>query len=281
MPPDFGHDSHGTAVGHLVVAMGHARQGKRAEAEKHLTSARLFAATHAAILRSQGQHEESKRYMDSFGSHESTIKAMINEKSMKKAEDKKACVCKSEVCKCKKEDIEKADDYKAKPSAKTHKPPAQPTKVGAVHGNPAEYDYKHIGDLHPDDQMRAQRFFNYKDTARFKYPVDKQSGRIVHGQRMPIGADETPPVGAKSSFTEVPSHLREGAAVRFHAPGTKLHGRFGVVGTSSPYYPDKLMVHVGSLNNKVYAHPDLIKPTKPHTRIEKALVTLNNIRKAY
>jgi len=270
----YGKDCHGTAIDHLVAAMGHARQGNDQKADEHIKKARNFATANASMLRAQGQHDEAKRYMQGFDFHEGVVRNLSAEKNTTKKAEKKGDIAKSEP--------KKDASPRQSPSAGQSQVKGNPSqKIGHVQES-SEFNYKMIGELHPEDQMRAQRFFNNKDVGRFKYPVDKMSGRIVHGQRVPMGDKDGPTDPSKTSYPEIPSHLRDGAAVRFHLPGTALHGRLGVVGSMSPFHPDKVSVQYGHKNtDRVYVHPSSLKSSKPSTKIEKALVTLTNIRKAF
>lgn len=238
-----GYDARGYAVRHIVAAMGDAREGKPESAAQHLNYARNFATAHARTLKSQGQHEEAIRFMDAFGNHENAVRAMLAPKTEK---------------------IEKAEVM----------------RLGQVRALP-NYDYKMVHELHPEDQLRAQRFFGHRDVGRYKYPVDKGSGRIIHGQRIPISAKEGP--GDPSGyFQEIPAHLREGAAVRINAPGTKFHNRLGVVSHQVAHEQGKTAVHLGTPNSSpLHFSNEMLQPSRPMTRVEKAVVTLNNIRKVF
>lgn len=273
---------HDMAIDHIVMASKRAHEGKHGDAEYHLTSAKTFADMHHKLLTQQGRHAEATEYMNGVNDHFNRVRNMKN--SVKKAD-----ACKSDHGTITKGDICKACGWFDKNDLAKALPPKSPSrgeiqKIGPT--KDARYNFKPIHELHPHDQHLAQQKFGGKDVGAYHYPTDKQTGRLVHAARMkaPTGS---PKAQAHSynelkphSYQELPPHHTPGATVNINSPGHEH--KFGIVRPSHPEMPGKIAVQVGpSEHHQVFLEPHQVSPRKPKDRMEKALVTLHTIRKAF
>jgi hypothetical protein len=148
------------------------------------------------------------------------------------------------------------------------------------------FHYKKIHELHPDDQLEAQNKYGKhvkENMGRFLYPVDKLSGRLAHAAVKPFEGKTAPAAGPTSyGVKELKPEHTKGASVRIHAPNTPLHGKLGIMAGSHPEIPGKVGVQVGPSQAHIhYVEPHQVHLSKPVTKVEKALISLHNIRKAF
>lgn len=281
-----GESCHQHAINHIVLATKRAQENNDKAADYHINSAKTFAEMHKEQLIRQGRKQEADEYMNGIDDHISRVNS-IRQKHIKKSEKKCALdhskIKKGEQCKC---------GYMNKSLKKGFLPPepklpklvqrdfvsaTEKQRVGTPKQHP-KYDYKRIDELHPHDQMLAQERFSGKDHGKYKYPVDKETGRLAHAPRAPLAGDA--PKAQPHSYKEIQEHHKPGSNVEIRGvPGH--HGRFGIVSPSSPYMPGKIAVQVGaSSHEKVFVEPHQVVPRLPKTKIEKAIVALVSLRKA-
>lgn len=273
---------HENAIEHLIVASNSASSGQHDQADYHLDSALSWADMHHKKLQAAGMHDKANEYVKGISDHVNRIK---RSRTVKKAGDcqedhaklKKQCKCGYMIKMVKSEDLTKGflPPTKAAPSFQ-NVTDQKKMKVGGPRKD-TRYNYKPAHELHPHDVTMAHEKFGGKDIGRYDYPVDKETGRLVHGTRVP--SQKTPQ--ALGSVKDTPEHHRPGATVRIQ--GHQGHeGKLGIVRTSHPDYSGKIAVQIGpSEHHKVYVDPHQVRLSKPKDKMEKALVTVHNIRKAF
>lgn len=275
------YDPHKTAMSHIVEATNRASEGRHDEAEYHLESARTWSEIRHEQIKSSGQHDYARHYKEAVNTHIARVRGYKNLKRSEPKCDKdhskltKQCDCGY---------MNKSDSLEKGFLPPTGTPPvgnimrprvSSALKVGKSKKD-TRYDYKSVTELHPHDQSLAQEKWG-KGTGQYEYPVDKQSGRLVHSTR--VETSKTPQ--ALGSRKELLQQHRPGQSVRIQ--GHQTHsGRLGIVRPSHPEFSDKIAVQVGpSDHHKIYVEPHQVKLSKASTQIEKALVTVCNIRKVF
>jgi hypothetical protein len=152
--------------------------------------------------------------------------------------------------------------------------------LSPIKGDP-KHNYKMMHELSEDQQTQVQQKFPQGNHLRYAYPVHKETGELVHAQRIPL----PPGYAARAqahAFKELKPEHRKGAFVRIHSIGHPSHGKKGVVTGHDPNMPGKIGVQLGpSAAHTIYVEPHQVKLTKPASKVEKAMVTLFNIRKAF
>lgn len=262
------HSPHQMAVSHIVLAQHEVDKGNHSVARQHLRKAQAFAESHSRVLKTMGQHDESKKYMDAFQEHVSRINSLMSRKAKKSecSEDHQ----KMDVCKCgymrKSEPMEKIE-------------PKQPIKSP---GQDPRYHYKPIHELSDADQAAAYHKFSGKDIARYMYPVDKETGALVHASRAPLPADKPMvPRPLSADYQKLGPHHQRDSSIRINAPGHPMHGKLGVVAGANPAMGGKIAVKMGtSAASIMHFDPEQVKPSQPAGKIEKALVAYWGIQKA-
>lgn len=155
-----------------------------------------------------------------------------------------------------------------------------PVKVGGPKTNP-RHEYKMIHELSPAQQEDIQHKFPQGGHSQFAYPVHRDSGELVHGQRIPLSPHQV--VQAHHhAFRELKSEHQKGSFVQIHSPGHSAHGKKGVVLGPNPNVPGKIGVQIGhTAAHSIYVDPHEVRPSKASSKVEKAIQTLFNIRKAF
>lgn len=275
-----GQDCHSKALEYIISATTHALNGDHDKAEYDLRDAITWADMEAEKGRKSGKHDQSKTYMESINGHINRIRKY---KGTMKSEG-----CDEDHSKLKKDGC-KSCGYMVKselqkgflPPTQMPPPPSHMVSRGAMRvGHPkrdARYNYKTVTDLHPHDQKLAQEKWG-KGTGSYEYPVDRATGRLVHASR--VATTKTPQAHGKA-MKELASQHRPGQSVRIQGHNTH-EGRLGIVRGAHPEFPGKIAVQVGtSEHHKIYVDPHQVRLAKPSGRVEKALVTVYNIRKAF
>jgi len=274
-------DAHRTAMNHIVEATNHASDGRHDEADYHLESAITWAGIHHEKLKASGQHEYAGNYTKAVNDHVARVRgyrSKLQRSELKCNEDHSKL---TKQCKCgymQKSDLKKGflPGVSGPPVGNVMRPSQSSMRVGKPKQDP-RYDYKTVTELHPHDQNLAQEKWGV-GTGRYEYPVDKQSGRLVHATR--VESTKTPQA-LGSAPKDIPQQHRPGQSIRIQGHA-KHEGRLGIVRSSHPAFPNKIAVQIGpSDHHKIYVEPHQVKLSKAVNRIEKALVTMCNIRKVF
>lgn len=278
--PCFGSSCHGMAAEHLSMAMHHASLGRKKEAEDNLATSKAFAETHSRDMIRSGDADAADKYLQGHSEISGHIRSVLQRKLEEEAKDPTPQGIRMVTKKSEAEGDLKKDFGSGSGPKKPYSSNILSTKMVAgkpMRENP-RYSYKRLSELHPDDQKSVQTKFSGKDMDKYKYAVSKETGRVEHVGRV---AHNSPPSAAPSAGM-IPQHHKEGSGVRIAAEGHPSHGKLGVVRNPSPYFPGKVAVQVGPTEHHViHMDPHQIKPSKPTTKIEKALVALCSLRKAF
>lgn len=253
------------AIESIVVATEHAQKGDSANMEQSLKEAKIYSDMHSNKLSMQGRHDESKVYKKGLDDHYSRIR---------------------NICKAVSDDLsvrKSADDFSTKPKYGYNTGSIENMKVKRP-SKDARYDYKAFGDLHPEDRTAAVKQYVGGRPEAHEYPVDKQSGRLVNGKRVPSPQSEKASIAKpnKTSYgTGIKPRFQEGMAVRVKAEGPHK-GKLGIVRRDNPAFPGRTMVQVGHKDFMVdNFHESDLEHSHPQSRVEKAMITLWNIEKAF
>jgi len=280
---------HELAISHIINATKHAGKGNHDEANYHIESALTFANMHHKKLKAQGRHSDANEYIGGINEHINRVKGM-RKPPVKKTEDdcpydhkklKKGNGC--NVCgyMTKSESLEKVGkpDMPGAFIGGTPQASMEKQRVGKPKQDP-RYDYKQIHELHPHDQQLVQHKFGGKDISSYSYPIDRDTERLVHGTRTKLG--ETPhPTPGSYSYKELAPQHQPGTAVRITGH-SHLDGKLGIVTAHHPVMGGKIGVQIGpSEHHKVYVEPHQVRLSRPQGKIEKALISLHNIRKVF
>lgn len=265
----FPRSCHELAISHIVDASRHASEGRHDESAYHIKAAETHAKMHHENLKAMGRGDEAKEYLSGISDHINRIQNLRGKikKSEKCEEDHKKLKKQCNSCGYMVKVIKKAESPFSLERRKSGKPKQD-----------SRYDYKPIHELHPHDQQLAQQKFGGKDIGSHEYPVDKQTGRLVHGTRAPFGGKA--PQAARANYKQIKPEHKPGTPVRI--TGHQLEGKLGIVGASHPLMSGKIAVQIGpSEHHKVYVEPHQVKLSRPTGKVEKALVTLHNIKKVF
>jgi hypothetical protein len=253
------------ARAHLAMARRNMFLGNHSAAEHDLGTSKIHAERHFRKLAGQGFHQEAEAQRKA---HDGLVRHIQSLKGVVKTESAPTMT-------------------KIAPSS-TGESPARREMMSTGHlsdkakvqapGQDPRYAYKPIHELSHEDQIQAHHQYQSRDMARHSYPVDPK-GNLVVGRRAPIASGDIPSPKA-SSYQRPKSEHREGSSVRVHAPGSPYHGKLGVVRLPHPGLPDKVPVQVGHRAHEiVYVSHDQVKPSRPSTKMEKAMINYLNIRK--
>lgn len=282
---------HEMAIEHIVLAHHCANEGKEHEMTSHWQEALSSAGHYMRVLKLQGKHQEAKDYIQGVEHHGERIRTLLGRRMQKvECTHDHSKLAKEVACTgCgymnKSEAIEKADRpmTSASPARKEmNSKGALDTKMHLTKPKQdPRYNYKKIHELHPEDQQHAQNKYSNdvkQNQGRYLYPVDKQSGRLAHAAVAPYEGTHHP---VASTNQLKPEHTK-GASVRINSAGHEHHGKLGIMRGAHPDIPGKVGVQVGPhAAHTVYVQPHEVHVSNPKTKVEKALISLNNIRKAF
>lgn len=286
---------HETAIEHIVHATREADKGDGPQAEHHISESKQHAQHHAKLLKMRGLHKDADMYLKSHESHCSRITALLNRRIQKTDEASSKCVKdhsgmeKGQQCNCgymmKSEDLEKAFNTPFVPSSPARKEYNQTSSLKPMQmtkpGQDPRYSYKKIHELSPADQEKAQQSYPHLKTnmGRYLFPTDSKTGELAHARVAPYEGSSAP---AASNYSELKPEHTKGTAVRINAPGHEQHGKLGIMQGKHPSYGNKVGVKMGpSEFHTIYVEPHHVQLSNPKNKIEKALVTLNTIQKAF
>lgn len=264
---------HDLSVESIVRATYHANLGQSKDSEHHVEMAKIYADLHTKRLESQGRAAESENYLAGLGEHISRITALASRRSMEKAEAGE-------------NDMQKGFDVGSKTASPARKEFSSTGHVATtmkLKNTPAQkgYAYKQFHELHADDQAKVpHQYGGGADVARYSYPTHHDTGRLASAGRTKNPESSTGPRPEMRAFQgHLPEH-KAGATVRINSPEFK--NKLGIVRQASPYYPGKIAVQIGARDHeKVFVEPHHVSISTPSSKIEKALITLHSIRKAF
>jgi hypothetical protein len=270
---------HEQAIEQIILATEAAHAGRQAEVSQFCGTAQNLAELNARRLRAQGQHQAADAYVLSLNEHVSRVKGILSSKASRAENVSKAKVILNT--------LEKGFDnpfVSASMARREHMATGQVKSTMTVGGVKPQkgYNYKPIHELHPDDQSSVQSKFA-GDYARYAYATHPDTGRLAHAMtgRVPLQPGQA--VRAQSSsFKELKPEHKRGAFVKINKPGHPSHEKKGIVLGPHPELPGKIRVQVGHTEaHSVYVDHNEVALSKPASKVEKALQTIYNIRKAF
>jgi hypothetical protein len=305
---------HEQSIEAIIKATEAARMNEQAQVKMYIQTAKLFSDLTARKLKAMGMHRQADEYLKSLDEHINRVLAIAEQKHHENNNDrmqkaKKAsfqirksvktqssCKCMKSECTCKCATIEKAacqcsflnkgiiNPYVGESPARreyTQTGSVQSTwQVGQVKANP-QHAYKMIHELTGEQQKQLQNKFPQGELTRYAYPVHRDTSELVHGQRIPLPPGYAVRAHAQA-FRELKPEHKRGAFVQIHAPGHSAHGKKGIVQGPNPNVPGKVKIQIGHTeNHSIYVDPHQVRLSKAVTRMEKALQTIWNVRKAF
>jgi hypothetical protein len=305
---------HEQAIEAIIKATNCAMQGDHQQTKMYIQTAKMFSDLTARRMKMMGLHRQAEEYLKALGDHinrvwsiaqlrsqdmpdkdEKVNKARHTVFKIRKNETVSSCKCMKSECTCKCATMEKAacqcsflqkgflNPYVGESPARREymqTGSVKPTwEVGQVKGNP-KHAYKMMHELSGEQQKQVQQKFP-GEHSRYAYPVHRDTGELVHGQRIPLPPGYAIRAHAEA-FKELKPEHKRGAFVQIHAPGHASHGKKGIVHGPNPNVPGKVKVQIGHTeNHSIYVEPHQVKLSKAVTRMEKALQTIYNVRKAF
>jgi hypothetical protein len=300
---------HEQAIECIIQATDAAMDRQQQQVKMYTTQAKMFAEMIARKLKAMGMHRQAVDYLKALDEHINRV-WVINERAqadhtrnlvekvkkvtglrMKKAEKCEKCgekLTKDGTCTCgmmtKADGIKKINPFSsASPARREYMSTGvvNPTmSLGHVKPHPM-HQYKMLHELSPAHQTQVQQKFPQGEHSRYAYPVHRETGELIHGQRIPLPPGQAIRAQAHA-FKELKPEHKAGNWVTINAPGHAHHGRGGVVMSPNPNLPGKVGVQYGSApHQSVWVEHHQVKLGRPTTKMEKAVQTIYNIRKAF
>jgi hypothetical protein len=304
---------HEQAIEAIIKATECARDSRYGEVKMYVQTAKMLAQLTARKMKAMGMHRTADEYVKGLEEHINRVWALHEQKKheldrskmdrvkatmnqiRKNLSPHSSCKCMKSECTCKCATIEKAacqcsflnkgfiNPYVGESPARREYNKTGEVKstwqVGQVKAHPM-HDYKMIHELSGAQQQQIQQKFPQGELTRYAYPVHRETGELVHGQRVPLPPGYAVRAHAQA-FRELKPEHKRGAFVQIHAPGTEAHGKKGIVHGPNPNVPGKVKVQIGHTeNHSIYVEPHQVKVSNPKTRIEKAMMTRYSVTKA-
>lgn len=305
---------HEQAIEAIIKATEAARDNQQAQVKMYAQTAKMFCELMARKMKAMGMHRQADEYTKGLDDHINRVWAIAEQKHhefdrsrIEKAKStsfqirksvvtQSTCKCMKSECTCRCATLEKAqcqcgflnkgiiNPYVGEsPARREYNQTGQvkPTwQVGQVKSNPM-HSYKMIHELSGAQQEQIQQKFPQGELSRYAYPTHRETGELVHGQRIPLPPGYAVRAHAQA-FRELKPEHKRGAFVQIHAPGHSSHGKKGIVHGPNPNVPGKVKVQIGHTeNHSIYVEPHQVRLSKAVSRMEKAMQTLFNVRKAF
>lgn len=154
-------------------------------------------------------------------------------------------------------------------------------KLNSTPGFDNRYDYKPFHQLSHEEQEKARHTYGDADMESHHYPVDKNTGELVHGTRGKVPKASQPAALKNPNATTLerpkasgeaygfarPKMPKPGSGIRIHDEKSEFHGRLGVVKSPNPHYPGKVAVHAQHPTTRkfetLFLDHSQIKPSRP------------------
>lgn len=304
---------HEQAIESIIKATNCAMLNEQPQVKMYIQTAKMFAELTARKMKAMGMHRQSEEYLKNLNDHINRVWAIAEQKHhensgsriekakgvvsrVRKSETVSTCKCMKSECTCKCSTMEKAacncsflnkgiiNPYVGESPARreyTQTGSVKPTwQVGSVKGDPKQ-SYKMMHELSGEQQKQVQQKFPQGEHTRYAYPIHRETGELLHGQRIPLPPGYAVRAHA-AAFRELKPEHKRGAFVEISAPGHASHGKKGIVHGPNPNVPGKVKVQIGHTeNHSIYVEPHQVRLSKAVTRMEKAIQTIFNVRKAF
>jgi hypothetical protein len=268
---------HEQAIEAIIQATDAATRNEQGRVKMLTQQAQMFAELIARKMKAMGMHRQAEEYLKALTDHINRVwviserihanetRELVNKARKAIYRMRKA----GEDCKKCKKTVQKDGSCSCGMLDKSETSPHN------------KHDYKMMHELSAKHQKDIQKKYPQGDHSRYAYPIHKDSGDLVQGPRMPLPPGQALRARAHSFDQLKPEH-RRGSFVQIEAPGHASHGKKGVVLGPNPHLPNKIGVQIGpSEHHSIWVEPREVKISRAITKVEKAIQTLFNIRKAF
>ncbi len=306
---------HEQAIEAIVLATKCAYENDQDRIKMYVQDAKRLAELMGRKMRMMGMHRQADEYIQGLNEHINRVWAIAQIKyqdtertRIERAKDsvfkirkgEKICKCGNKNCDCECGGVEKSCKCSSAKDKKLEKgfatpftgeSPArkeymktgmvQPTwNVTHVKENPKQ-SYKMLHELSSSQQKDVEKKFPQGNHSHYAYPVHKETGELQHGQRIPLPPGYAIKAHARA-FRELKPEHKKGSFVQIDAPGHAFHGKKGIVHGVDPNMLGKVKVQVGPTpNHSIFVEPHQVKMSRAESRVEKAMQTIFNVRKAF